>query len=289
MLGVAASRAGGNVMENDRMSIEPSTLRWRWLGRRMLRAHAGRVNLVLTVLAVGLAVAAAVGIVHLAGQGDVLLAAAVAGAACALLAPWVNAFVLRLLLQLLQAREELAVRAVRDELTGVHNRRHFMELAERELSRCRRYQTPGALLLVDADHFRRVNDVHGHVCGDALLCEISRITLQALRQADLLGRFGGEELIVFLPHTDPLGALDVADRIRERVAELCMPWRNTEVHATVSIGVAAVEASHASLDALVHDADAALFAAKEAGRNCVRAAPIQPRRSGEAHPLAARK
>jgi diguanylate cyclase (GGDEF)-like protein len=260
---------------------------WRWLSGQLLRFGVWRVNAVLTLAAVVLAVGAAQLIVTLAGRGDSLLAGVAAGVSCALLAPWANAFMLRLLFELAQARDELALRATQDELTGVHNRRHFMDLAERELARCRRYQTAGALLLVDADHFKRINDSHGHVCGDALLCEITRVTLGSLRLADLLGRFGGEELIIFLPHTDPLGALDVADRIRERVSELRMPWQGREVHTTVSIGVAAVEPGHASLDALIHDADTALFAAKEAGRNCVRAAPIQPRRSGETHPVSA--
>ena len=258
---------------------------WRWLGRRLLALGAWRANLLLTLLSLGLAVGAVELVVVLTRRGDALLAGAAAGVSCALLAPWVNAFVLRLVFELAHARDELALRATQDELTGVHNRRHFMALAERELARCRRYQTAGALLLVDADHFKRINDQHGHVCGDSLLCEITRVTLASLRQADVLGRFGGEELIIFLPHTDPLGALDVADRIRERVSELVLPWQGGGVRTTVSIGVAALEPGHASLDALIHDADTALFAAKDAGRNCVRAAPIQPRRSGEMHPL----
>jgi len=256
-----------------------------WLSRQLLRWGAWRLNLVLTLVSMALAVGAAWWVVRLAHGGDPTLASVVAGLSCALLAPWANAFVLRLLLDLAQARSALALRSTQDELTGVHNRRHFIALADRELARCRRYQTAGALLLIDADHFKRINDQHGHACGDALLCEITRVTLASLRQADLLGRFGGEELIVFLPHTDPLGALDVADRIRERVAERVLRWQGREVRTTVSIGVAALEPGHASLDALIHDADTALFAAKDAGRNCVRAAPIQPRRSGEMHPL----
>jgi len=258
---------------------------WRWLSGQLLRVGAWRVNAALTVAAALVAFGAGWLTVSLLQRGDALRAGAAAGVACALLAPWINAFVLRLVFELARARDELAVHSTRDELTGVHNRRHFMDLAARELARCRRYETAGALLLIDADHFKRINDEHGHACGDALLCEITRVTLVSLRQADLLGRFGGEELIVFLPHTDPLGALDVADRIRERVSELKLPWQGVQVHTTVSVGVAALEPGHASLDALVHDADTALFAAKDAGRNCVRAAPIQPRRSGETHPM----
>ena len=220
----------------------------------------------------------------LAEGGQVLLGAAVAGLVCALVVPWVAALAWRLLRPAGPAAlEEGLLRATRDDLTGLHNRRHFMALAERELARCRRYQTAGALLLVDADHFKRVNDAHGHACGDALLREITRVAQTSLRQPDLLARFGGEELIVFLPQTDPLGALDVADRIRERVSAIKLPWQGAHIRSTVSIGVAAVDPSHATLDLLLQEANAALFAAKEAGRNCVRAAPIEPRRSsGEA-------
>jgi len=270
-------------------SREPHPAAWRWLARQQRRLGARRLNLLLTGLSVAVAASVGAGIAAMAGSGEVLLAAVTAGAACALLAPWANVFVLRLLAELAAAHEDLEVRATQDELTGVHNRRHFMDLAEREIARCRRYQTPAALLLIDADHFKRVNDAHGHRCGDALLCEIARATLASLRQPDLLARFGGEELVVFLPHADPLGALDVADRIRERVGELCLGWQGAEVRTTVSIGVASLEPVAGTLDAMVHDADVALFAAKEAGRNCVRAAPIQPRRSGEAHRVATRR
>lgn len=216
--------------------------------------------------------------------GPVLAAAVAAGVTCALLVPWAL-----LAGEHLRGRHEQDLSDTHDELTGVPNRRHFMIWAERELSRCRRYQTPGALLLVDADHFKRINDRHGRDCGDALLREITRATQGSLRQPDLLARFGGEELIVFLPHTDPLGALDVADRVRERVSTLAMAWQGLQVRTTVSIGVAALEPGHSSLDALIHDANSALFAAKEAGRNCVRAAPIRPRRSGESPPAITRR
>ena len=104
----------------------------------------------------------------------------------------------------------------------------------------------------------------------------------------MLARIGGEELAVFLPHTDPLGALDVAERVREQVGSLRLVWQGRKVGTTVSIGVAALGSGHATLDALIRDADAALHEAKQAGRNCVRAAPIQPRRSGETRPVTSR-
>jgi diguanylate cyclase len=114
---------------------------------------------------------------------------------------------------------------------------------------------------------------------------MAQAVARTLRQADLFGRFGGEEFIAFLPHTDTLGALDAAERIREAVAGLSLEWRGQEIRTTVSVGVVPLEADHASLGALIADADLALYAAKDAGRNCVRTAPPQPRRSGETYPV----
>ena len=117
---------------------------------------------------------------------------------------------------------------------------------------------------------------------------IAAAAAASLRQPDLLARFGGEELIVFLPQTDPLGALDVAERIRTRVQALRLPWQGLEVGTTVSIGVAPLRSEMPTLDWMIHEADAALRAAKADGRNCVRTLPFQPRRSGEAYPVSSR-
>jgi len=155
-------------------------------------------------------------------------------------------------------------------------------VVQREWDRARRYSTPAALLLIDADHFKRVNDTHGHLCGDELLRCIAQTVADQLRQADVLARFGGEELIVFLPHTDPLGALDVAERIRERVQGLVVPWQSVSVSTTVSIGVAPLRNELPSLDWMIHEADTALYSAKSAGRNCVRSLPFEASRSGGA-------
>lgn len=164
-----------------------------------------------------------------------------------------------------------------DELAHVNNRRQFLRIVDREWARCRRYGDDGALLLIDADHLRRINDSMGQHCGDAVLLEMTRRVSATMRQSDILARFGGAELAVFLPHTDPLGALDAAERIRQQVASQPFRWDKAHVVATVSVGVAHVHAGQMALDGLIHDAEAALHMAKEAGRNCVRAAPIQPR------------
>lgn len=230
-------------------------------------------------LTAGVAVAAlaiTLGVLALAGAGQHALGAGATVLLCVgLIAPPLAWPLLRLLCELEATRAQLDVLATRDELTGVHNRRHFLVRADREWERCRRYGMSAAMLMIDVDLFKRVNDTHGHLAGDLMLREIARATGDTLRQPDLFGRFGGEEFIVFLPHADPLGALDAAERIRDRVAQLSLEWKGQAVRATVSVGVAALDLSHDSLAELIHDADQALYAAKDAGRNCVRTVPPQ--------------
>lgn len=158
-----------------------------------------------------------------------------------------------------------------DDMTGVHNRRTFMEAADGEWARARRYGTQAALLLVDADHFMALNDRHGHLCGDELLRQIASAVQASLRQADLLGRFGGAQFAVFLPHTEVLGALDVAERIRNQVQSIKLGWLANVVSTTVSVGVAPLRPELPTLDWMVHEAETALMAAKAEGRNRVRA------------------
>lgn len=267
---------------------EPATGLSRRLGRGVLRLGLWRATALLTVVVWIVAVVGAQAMISLLGRGDRTVAIVSASTLALLLTPLVGAVLLRLVFQLELARQRIGLLATRDELTGLAHRRSFLEVAEREWQRARRYGNDAALLLVDADRFRRVNDAHGHACGDELLRRIAATTAASLRQPDLLARFGGEELIVFLPQTDPLGALDVAERIRLRVQSLRLVWQGLEVGTTVSIGVAPLRPEQDSLDAMLQEADAALRAAKADGRNCVRTLPYQPKRSGETYPVNSR-
>ncbi len=167
---------------------------------------------------------------------------------------------------------------IRDSLTGAYTQRYFIAAADREWSRIRRHGGDAALLMIDPDHLRGINDAHGMDCGDAALVQLARLVTATLRQYDLMARFNAGVLVVYLPHTDPIGAIDVAERIRDRIASHRMQWSTGTVTLTVSVGVAAVGADHVALDAVIGDAGAALRQAKAAGRNCVRASPVPPKR-----------
>jgi diguanylate cyclase len=247
-----------------------SSRRWLRLRRRVLRLGVVRATGFAGVGAAALAAVVGAAVLWAAGtpiDARLVIAAALGSGALVGAAVWV---LLRMLHDLEAARVQLDVLATRDELTGIYNRRQFLVLADREWARCRRYDMGAAMLMLDVDHFKRVNDLHGHLAGDLMLREIARAIADTLRHADFLGRFGGEEFIVFLPHTDTLGALDVAERIRERVAKIALEWRGERITTTLSVGVGTLASEHDTVGALIADADRALYTAKHAGRNCVR-------------------
>jgi diguanylate cyclase (GGDEF)-like protein/PAS domain S-box-containing protein len=168
-----------------------------------------------------------------------------------------------------EAAEDLRRATVTDHLTGIANRRAFFDAAARELERWRRTPRPLSLLLIDADHFKKVNDQHGHAAGDTVLCSIARTLTATAREIDVVARLGGEEFVVLLPSTDTTGAAALAERIRIAIAATPVPANDADVRCTVSVGVSTMAVDVDGLDALIGRADAALRAAKAAGRNTV--------------------
>jgi len=167
--------------------------------------------------------------------------------------------------------EQLRELATRDSLTGAVNRRHFVELAQRERERSLRSKSALSLCLIDADKFKLINDEHGHVVGDHALVALARSTRAALRAADVLGRLGGEEFAILLPDTDLSGALVVAERVRAAVASSAVQEsEGRRINLTISVGVAQMQGDE-SLESLLKRADLALYAAKDRGRNQVSA------------------
>lgn len=168
-----------------------------------------------------------------------------------------------------ELEERLRELAMRDPLTGLYNRRHFLEFAEQALHRAARSSGALSLCMFDADHFKSVNDEHGHSIGDGVLTAIARAAGSAVRGGGVLARIGGEEFAVLLPDVDASGAARIAEQIRAAVEALEVPVDEREsIRPTVSIGVAAHEAGD-DIENLLLRADDALYRAKERGRNCV--------------------
>lgn len=170
-----------------------------------------------------------------------------------------------------QLEDELRRMATIDPLTGVLNRRSFFGLADQELSRWRRHPNQLAAIMLDIDHFKSVNDTYGHQSGDEVLRVVARICGDNLRERDTIGRLGGEEFACILPETPVDQAMLAAERLRAAVAGQIFQLNDGgQVRVTISVGVALLATTDGSFDAVLSRADAALYDAKQAGRNCVR-------------------
>jgi diguanylate cyclase (GGDEF)-like protein len=175
-----------------------------------------------------------------------------------------------------RANKELDRLSRTDGLTGLFNRRYFEERFAVEFARSNRYRAPLSCLMIDIDHFKRLNDAHGHAFGDKVLQAVSSVAQHTLRDVDMLARYGGEEFVALLPETGPVEALRVSERVRQGIERLKLLHepQGTErkrIHCTASIGVATFPVPGLdSAESLLRAADDALYAAKEAGRNRVR-------------------
>lgn len=168
-----------------------------------------------------------------------------------------------------QAQARLMELATTDSLTGLHNRRYFMDTATQEFERARRYQTPLSLLMIDADRFKSINDRFGHHIGDEVLKALAMIGQRQLRETDLFARLGGEEFAILLPQTDLADARVVAERLRQTIAEHTVDTEQGLLNFTVSLGLSSLSPVTADLDDLLRQADVALYQAKQNGRNRV--------------------
>jgi two-component system cell cycle response regulator len=170
-----------------------------------------------------------------------------------------------------QAEAELRLLATTDPLTGLANRRHLIDRAERELLRLQRFGNPFTLMTLDVDYFKRINDTHGHACGDRALCALAATCVGLLREIDMIGRMGGEEFTIILPETVGDEAMLVADRVRRGIAEMRFDFDppNLEFGFTVSVGVAECHREDTRIEQPLARADHALYEAKAAGRNRV--------------------
>ncbi|MGB5354465.1 MAG: GGDEF domain-containing protein [Woeseia sp.] len=172
-----------------------------------------------------------------------------------------------------ELRKLLREQALTDPLTGLFNRRHVFACIDKELKHYDRYKTVFSIILIDADHFKQVNDNYGHCTGDATLRLIARVCRDAVRGTDVVGRFGGEEFIILLPHTTTTEAAVVAERIRRDMGTVSNELLDGAVLVTLSLGVAEVGPGRNDFNSLLAAADKALYEAKNAGRNRVSVRP----------------
>jgi diguanylate cyclase (GGDEF)-like protein len=164
--------------------------------------------------------------------------------------------------------EEIYRLTIIDALTGIHNKRFLLEFLDRELARSARHQRPLALVLLDLDHFKNVNERHGHLGGDYTLREMAACVKEAIRKEELFARYGGEEFAIVLPETTREGAVELAERIRGLVESHPFTYEDELFHITVSLGVYATLGDEAlTPNELIRRADEQLFLAKDAGRN----------------------
>lgn len=157
--------------------------------------------------------------------------------------------------------------AVTDALTGIYNRRHFFDLAQREVDRSARFNEPLSFVMIDIDHFKKVNDTYGHSVGDVALQAVARECCRVIREVDVICRYGGEEFVVMLPETDQDCAFVVADRMRLAISSIKIPSPKGVVKVTASLGIASLGGECSGVEKLLDCADKALYQAKQSGRN----------------------
>ncbi len=170
-----------------------------------------------------------------------------------------------------EAFERMRETSTVDPLTGCSTRAHGLHRLEIELRRAQRSGKQAAVLLLDLDHFKGVNDLYGHPCGDAVLAQVGKTMMQTLRASDIRCRWGGEEFLLVLPETGLEAAKRVADAVCHRIADARVIYGNEEVRVTVSVGVTVTRPGEIDTQNLLLRVDAALYRAKNEGRNCVRA------------------
>ena len=168
-----------------------------------------------------------------------------------------------------QYHEEIYRMTIFDGLTQIHNKRYLYEALEREIIRGRRHERDLAILLFDIDHFKRINDVHGHLAGDFVLKEVARIVQSRIRRDEVFARYGGEEFAIILPETSIEGAAALGETLRQKVAEHLFVFQADSIRVTISVGVALLQEGDRTANDLIKRADERLYHAKNSGRNRV--------------------
>jgi diguanylate cyclase (GGDEF)-like protein len=159
--------------------------------------------------------------------------------------------------------------ATKDDMTELYNRRHFLELSQRELCKLQRTNSSGVVLMIDIDHFKEVNDNYSHAAGDQAIINVANILKENLREYDIVGRVGGEEFSMFLPNSEINIAVQIAERMRNKVVNLSTLFQKNTIKLTISVGLTARLEGEVDIEHMLHRADKALYQAKNSGRNKV--------------------
>ena len=192
-----------------------------------------------------------------------------------IIAPFMSFSLMQLIFELEAARKLAFSLSIHDGMTGIYNRRHFMAMADSEFAKAIRYDLPLSIIMIDADHFKQINDSFGHKAGDGVLQAITKSIQSCLRSGDILARYGGEEFVLLMPYTDHKGALEVGERIRHAIASkpvLCDG--GVSIPVTVSMGISAMSRDIVSVEELLKRSDLALYRAKDNGRNQVQSVQL---------------
>lgn len=177
--------------------------------------------------------------------------------------------IMRNITEQVKLRESLRTLATLDGLTNIFNRRYFLELSRKELEQPKNKTQPSAIVLLDVDLFKNINDTFGHEAEDNVLCTVAKICANTLRSTDILARYGGEEFVCMLPNTSSEIAMQIAERVRRKLASLPLDFLGNSIRITASLGVAGTDlVGETNLEELIKMADKALYDAKRRGRNC---------------------
>ena len=184
-----------------------------------------------------------------------------------LIAPTMSWWAFDLVLKVERAHEQLRVQSNTDHLTGIFNRRYFMDRLREEIERTTRYDTSFAVAFIDVDNFKRINDEHGHLSGDEILQQLTQVCAKQVREIDTLARIGGEEFALLLPQTTPDEAAHLVERLRASVASTRAKVGENWLDITVSIGLTSASRDLLDVNGILRRADEALYAAKRQGKN----------------------